>query len=94
MSPVQEVLFSVVLGALVWSVWRVALTGRLPGNAVPESETDRRLTLLFLAALGLAFGIYLALTPFGVLPRLLGAFMVMGSAAIIRSALMPGAGKR
>jgi hypothetical protein len=94
MPPVQEILLSVVLASFVWSVWRLALTGRLPGDAVPEDETDRRLTFVFLGALGLGLGIFAAVTPFGLLPRLLGASMALGSAVIVWSAFMPGPGAR
>jgi hypothetical protein len=90
MSPVQEILLSLVIASFVWSLWRIALTGRLPGDAVPDDGTDRKLTLLFLGALGLAFGTFLAVTPFGQLLRLLGASMAIGSAVIVWSAFMPG----
>lgn len=45
-----------MIASFVWSVWRMALTGHLPGDAVPEDGTDRKLTFLFLGALGLASG--------------------------------------
>jgi len=94
MSPVQEILLSLVIASFVWSVWRMALTGRLPGGALPDDETDRKLTFLFLGALGLGFGIFLAVTQFGLLPRLLGAAMAIGSAVIVWSALRPRPGAK
>ena len=92
MWPVQEALLSLVLLLVVWGVWRVALTGRLPGDAVPEDAKDRKLTLLILATLGLPFGVFLAVTPFGLVPRLLGGLIAIGSAAIVWSALRSGRG--
>jgi hypothetical protein len=94
MSPVQEILLSLVLATIVWSVWRIAITGRLPGDAVPEDETDRKLTLLFMGALGIAFGVYLGVTPIGPVPRLLGASMAIGSALIVWSAFTRAGSKR
>jgi len=66
----------------------------LPGDALPDDETDRKLTFLFLGALGLGFGIFLAVTPFGLLPSLGGASMAIGSAVIVWSAFRPRPGAR
>jgi TRAP-type C4-dicarboxylate transport system permease small subunit len=86
MTPIREILFSLLLASFGWAVWRIALTGRLPGDAVPEDETDRRLTFLFLGALGLGLGLFAAATPFGLLPRVLGASIAIGAAVIVWSA--------
>jgi hypothetical protein len=38
MLPVQEILLSLVIASFVWSVWRMALTGRLPWDAQPATR--------------------------------------------------------